>query len=334
MPTLDTKNRYKYSVYGLILEANRTLTELPQANKDAEVDVVVDFCGEEASALPLAVDNVKSGLDLISEGDTDYYHFWFRGHGSMDFKVNSSGTYISASWTLGVIAEVNSLLYGQILGCTLRLRGNLCLHACVIKIDDFAIAIVGESGAGKSTMAAALAQQGHAILADDVAVFKEESGHFSIQPGYPRLRMWPKSIKALYGSESGLDKIFSFSEKRFLDLNDQDGESEWQFYRQPLPVAAIYVLDKRSTEVSTPRIETVPPTLATMNLMNNRSASHLKLDLDRQAQEFAGFGRIAAKVPVKKIIRSDDLTALPQICAVIEKDVTNLVDRGANKATS
>jgi hypothetical protein len=49
-------------------------------------------------------------------------------------------------------------------------RGYLCLHATVVDIDGAAVAIAGESGAGKSTTAAALTQRGHHLIVDDTAI--------------------------------------------------------------------------------------------------------------------------------------------------------------------
>ena len=49
------------------------------------------------------------------------------------------------------------------------LRGNLSLHGSAVGLSGGAIALIGESGAGKSTTAAALVeQQGATFVADDV----------------------------------------------------------------------------------------------------------------------------------------------------------------------
>ena len=214
------------------------------------------------------------------------------------------------------------LLLGQVLGCALRLRGTLCLHGCVMKMGEHAIAIVGESGAGKSTTAAALAKLGHAILSDDIAVLNECEQYWLVQPGYPRLRLWPDSINTLHGSEVGLTRIFSFSEKRFINLNDNNSETTaWQFHNEPLPLAAIYILGERQPDLAIPNIEAIPSTNAVMTLMAHRAAKHLPLDKEKQAQEFAGLSRVVMSVPVRKVIRSDSLEALPQVCDAILEDL-------------
>ncbi len=56
------------------------------------------------------------------------------------------------------------------MGTALRLQGKICLHSSVIAVGEYALAIIGAKGAGKSTTAAALAKRGYPILADDIAV--------------------------------------------------------------------------------------------------------------------------------------------------------------------
>jgi len=60
-----------------------------------------------------------------------------------------------------------------------------------------------------------------------------------------------------------------------------------------------------------------------MTLMAHQAANHLPLDKGKQAREFAGMSRVAMSVPVRKINRSDNLEALPQVCDAILEDFMN-----------
>ncbi|MEB3826586.1 serine/threonine protein kinase [Phormidium sp. CCY1219] len=324
---------YQYTAYGLTLEANHPLPGLISAKADAPVDIWVELNGVFELPSP-DVEEFSSGVNLISKEDGTYFHLWFRGDGQIDFEIDSEGSHIFVSWERSVIEEITAMLLGPALACALRLRGTLCLHACVVGIGGQAIAIVGESGVGKSTTAATLASRGYAILSDDIAVVCSRAEYFFVQPGYPRIRLWPKTINALYGSEADLPRVFSFSEKRFVDLRDNSGSTalsasstpRWQFQGEPLPLAAIYVLEPRQPGLAKPTVEPIPPAMAVMELMAQRSANHLKLDMDKQAREFAALSRVATTVPVRKITRSDSLEALPQLCDAIVKDVAGIVN--------
>ena len=107
---------------------------------------------------------------------------------------------------------------GPVIAFTLRLRGVTCLHASCVAVDDRAIALLGRPGAGKSTTAAAFAQLGYSVLSDDVVVLDDRNGQFRVQPGYPRVNLWPDSVHALFGSEDALPPITPTWGKRYLSL--------------------------------------------------------------------------------------------------------------------
>lgn len=327
---------FRYRAYGLTLQANRPLPGLFAASANAPVDVWVDLMGERESQTPSAAETIsslspnrdrpveyRSGLNALSKTNVSYFHLWFRGFGQIDFEIDSQGSHISATWTYSLLEEVAGLLLGPALGCTLRLRGTVCLHACVVGIGQRAIAIVGEKGAGKSTTAAALATRKHSILSDDIAVLNSDGQHFLVQPGYPRLRLWPEAINTLYGSEVPLMRVLSSSEKRYLNLTD-NSETAWRFQSDTLPLAAIYVLGERVPSLAAPAIEPIPPAIGVMALMAHRSASFLTLEREKQAREFAVLSRVAATVPVRKVSRPDSLDALPQLCDAILEDLAGI----------
>ncbi|MPZ64376.1 MAG: hypothetical protein GEU83_02220 [Pseudonocardiaceae bacterium] len=60
------------------------------------------------------------------------------------------------------------LAAGALLAVHLRLRGELVLHASAVQLGDGALAFVGASGMGKSTLAALLCTSGHRLVTDDV----------------------------------------------------------------------------------------------------------------------------------------------------------------------
>src|SRR6185436_17962029 len=65
-------------------------------------------------------------------------------------------------------------LVRSVTGAVLQQRGLLPLHASALLLGAGAIALLGPSRAGKSTLAAALARRGHPVLADDVVPVSPE----------------------------------------------------------------------------------------------------------------------------------------------------------------
>src|SRR5207244_6105024 len=118
---------------------------------------------------------------------------------------------------------------------------DLCLHASAVAVADRAIALVGLPGAGKSTAAAAFACAGYPVISDDVVALEDHGERFLVQPGYPRVNLWPDSVRRLFGSEDALPRITPTWEKRYLPL----GQKGHPFASKPLPLAAVYILDSR-----------------------------------------------------------------------------------------
>ena len=86
------------------------------------------------------------------------------------------------------------LAAGTLLAVHLMLRHELVLHASAVQTDGRAVAFVGASGMGKSTLAAALCGMGNGcrLVADDVLrVDRTDAGTMRVHPGSTesRLRM-------------------------------------------------------------------------------------------------------------------------------------------------
>src|SRR5262249_22183040 len=152
------------------------------------------------------------------------------------------------------LEDTATYLLGPVLGFILRLRGVTCLHASAVAICDQAIAILGPAGAGKSTTAASFARAGYKVLTDDIVALDERGDAFLVQPAYPRVRLWSESVNALFGTEDALPLLTPTWDKRYLDLQANIS----CFQEHPLPLAAIYLLDKRSSDPAAPFIEAVP----------------------------------------------------------------------------
>ncbi len=209
-------------------------------------------------------------------------------------------------------------LQGPILGFVLRLRGLTCLHASAVTVDGRAIAVVGKAGMGKSTSAATFALMGLPVLTDDVLALHEGSD-FHVQPGLPRVLLWPASAAALFGDPDALPRIVSTWDKRYLDLT-QPG---FRFAAEAAPLAAIYVLGDRLEAAAHPQITELNGTSAMMRLVANTYANDF-LDAPKRAAEMKSLGRLINQVPVRQVRAPHDRAALPRICEAIVSDARTL----------
>lgn len=147
-----------------------------------------------------------SSLRVGVLADGAYFDFFYND--GPRFLVEREGREIWADWPENYsLEDAATYLLGPVLGFVLRLRGITCLHASAVAVGDQAIALVGTPGAGKSTTAAAFACLGYGVLSDDVVALADEGDRFIVQPGYPRVNLWPNSVCALFDSADSLPRI-------------------------------------------------------------------------------------------------------------------------------
>ncbi len=174
------------------------------------------------------------------------------------------------------VAEKNFRLYllGSTLGVLFFQRSYFPLHASVAVIDGQAVAFTGDSGAGKSTIAAWLHTRGYPLLCDDVCVIKfDPQGNPMAYPTFPRLKLWDDTLKALKIDDHNLQQDYSRTNKFHLPIDEG-------FTTSPMPLKNINIL-QFSKKQQLPSIERIKPVHAVHLLRNNTyrcefvSAMHL-----------------------------------------------------------
>ncbi|HXB68835.1 MAG TPA: hypothetical protein VNY05_11350 [Candidatus Acidoferrales bacterium] len=240
------------------------------------------------------------------------YHFAY-GDGT-EFLVSPEGRRVIATIPQGSSFEDTcTYLVGPVMGFVLRLRGVVCLHASTVMIDGRAVAFCGPPGAGKSTTAAAFAQRGHAIVAEDVAALDDRGSEFFVRPGYPRINLWPHSAAALCGSEEALPQITPTWGKGYLALTGLA-----QFHPTPAPLAAVYMIGSRNPG-ATPEIRELTAVDAFMALAANTYTPYL-LDAAMRAREFDVLRRLVAHVPIRLVHPPEEIANIGSLCDALLQD--------------
>src|SRR5258707_5304125 len=156
LPEIELRS---YRVYGLRLRTSLPLTlpaEIPDVAGEPDVEIREDSAGLLAGALE------RSGLApdreawmqhaRLSDGST-----YVRWEDLFHFLIPANGQRIVYGRLGEASAEsIQTYLLGQVLSYALTKQGHEPLHATVVVIEGRAIGFLGESGMGKSTLAAAL----------------------------------------------------------------------------------------------------------------------------------------------------------------------------------
>jgi len=249
----------------------------------------------------------------------EYFGFFY-GDGAR-FAVGRRGHEVCADWPEDYsLEDACTYLFGPVLGFVLRLRGTVCLHASSVAFSGRAIALVGLPGAGKSTTAAAFASAGFPVLSDDIVALSDTGTHFFVQPGYPRVNLWPDAIQKLFGSEDALPRITPTWDKRYLPL---DGNPH-RFAATPLPLGAIYILDSRDPALTCPAVEEVSGEEAFMALVANTYVNYL-LDQEMRRTEFDVLCRVVSEIPVRRVCPQAEPSAIFTLCEAIAADAQRAI---------
>lgn len=326
--------QHYYQVYGLRLQTNRPLSLLP-AQPAATPDLVVNWTSDKSQSPDDRLNweqvlttelKKRNGITLWRGASSEGVFTKLRyntAKACVDFLLDPRRQEL---WIIysedDAETDLQSYFVGPALGCILRLRSTVCLHGSVVKIDDRAIAIVGQKKSGKSTSAAGLTQLGAAVLSDDMAVLSPQNNHFLVQPGYPQMRLWPRSVEAIYPASGHLPKVYTHRDKRYLRLG-VDGGPGGTFWPWPLWLSAIYILEEVNVGHSAPHIEAVPPQDKLMTLIRNTFGSYVVTDENRR-NEFTLLAQLSKTIPVRRLVFTHDLTKLPAQSKAILEDARSL----------
>jgi hypothetical protein len=322
---------FDYKLFGLVFHSNLSLSGIPLEENSAGTRDLALHLGISPYVKP---ENrpVSEELTYVSSDTNDkgepLLQIWKVRQGAFVRMAYEDGTQfwldqprknIWATWPDHLPLEnMTSYLLGPVLGLLLRLRGVTCLHASAVAIEDRAVAFVGPPGAGKSTTAAACSKMGHAVLSDDISALEERDGLFYLVPAHPQLRLWPESVKLLYGRAEALPRFNPKWDKRSLTLGDPGA----RFENRAFPLGAIYILSDRRPSPA-PYVEPLRSQAALLSLVADTYANKV-LDRDMRACEFEVLGRLAASVPIRRLFPPSDPDRVQALCQVIEADVASL----------
>jgi len=149
--------------------------------------------------------------------------------------------------------RVHLYLIGTVMALLLYQRGMLGV-----------VAFVGESGLGKSSLAAALHGLGCPLVADDLTPVRFGAVGVTVQPGFPQVKLAPSVAAALGRKASELIRFHPGEEKQGCRLSEN-------FPRRPLALTRLYLLDRQPG----PEIESVRPAEAFLEVLGNSYPSKL-----------------------------------------------------------
>ncbi len=164
--------------------------------------------------------------------------YLLRFTGFADFTISSDGLEIIANPVQGVSEQTVEHLYLNVaLPLAFSRQLKLVLHASAVEMDNTAVAFLGVSGRGKSTLAASFSTSGFRFLTDDGLQLEPGAGGYLILPSHPSIRLWDDSLQALIPESTPLAAAVDYTPKARLLAGD-----EVAYCNQPRPLSCAYFL--------------------------------------------------------------------------------------------
>jgi hypothetical protein len=315
---------FQYQIYGLSVNSSRKIGVL-----DEKQDLITDLSAcwtTDISETPDAalhwhevITNSLRARDRITyfkaqTAEGVYHKLRFvTDYGGFDVIISPAKDRLWMIYSADEPASnLDSYFIGAVLGCVLRLRGILCLHASVVRIQDMAVVFLGRKKSGKSTTAAALARHGYKVMADDIAAITTINNQFYVYPGYPKVRLRPKSLAVLHpGPQEQFASVHSHRDSRYSDILEH-------FWETPLPLGAIYILGETVNDNDTPFVE--PVNAGGMVDLHSNTFGNYIITPDLRKQEFEELARIAMNIPIRRLHFGRNVELVDLQCTAIIND--------------
>jgi hypothetical protein len=126
------------------------------------------------------------------------------------------------------LKKVRVFLLGTAWGALCHLQSILTLHAAVVQIGGSAHAFFGESGAGKSSLAAKLTTLGYPLLSDDLCrVALSDSEPPVVYRSTLRLKLWQEALTALDYEAPGREQDHARMEKFHVPVSNRPEQESY-----------------------------------------------------------------------------------------------------------
>jgi hypothetical protein len=310
---------YWYEIYGIRLRSDTELFFAPGVpNGEPDVDLLraTESFFREASRDAVLKPDAERWYEyaLLENG-----RIYLRWKDQFEFLVDGDGRRIWFGWFgADSLETLRVYILGRALSFALVRQGFEPIHSSAVVLDGGALAFLGESGFGKSSLAAGFVRDGYRLLTDDLLLVSQRSGRPEAQPGPPRIKVFPWVARHCLGRIGEGVAMNNWTEKLVLPL----GEDQHQ--ARPIPLRTFYVLSdpRKVFRKQGIQIAALSQREAFIELIRH-TFNYVLTDTERQQRLFSKSLQLASQVPVKRISYPRDLGLLPEVRRRILADLAD-----------
>ncbi|MPV38114.1 phosphoenolpyruvate carboxykinase (ATP) [Georgenia subflava] len=214
-----------------------------------------------------------------------------RFYGTCDFLIDPTLTEVEVRAVDGADADLLGVLVsGTLLSFVLAMRGHPVLHASAVQVGGVAVAFVGASGMGKSTMATLLCAEGGRLITDDVL-------RLDLGDGPPRCRLGATALR-LRKAAGDLSALFDDTPARRVTGDGRDALAMVPATDDLVPLGAIVIpVPQHEADLAGPELVRLGPKEAIFTLLRFPRIVGWE-DPSVLDQQFQELGAIVDSVPV------------------------------------
>lgn len=234
------------NAFGLSLEADLPVlgldqrddrTEPPQTFLRQATPESIDAAWSPSEAERLVDQRYSDGRVMMTVDIHPEHGYRIDAPGHGRFRVAADGSFVECAPAPGPAWRWHRPFFAQALPIAAALNGMEVLHASGVVVDGNAIAFVGHSGAGKTSLAVHLVDQGASLLADDVVALSAAGGVVRAHPGVRFTNVAQEQIEAIEPDRrERFGRVIGRSEKHHVLVNPMAEASA--------PLGALYFLER------------------------------------------------------------------------------------------
>lgn len=301
-----------YQIFDLLIESSVPLPELPEVKN---------------GVASLTFQILEEPLEIKYQ---DNFHHWFLPDGEIAFSYTKYNEVyflrfpdlanfylmnhcddIRCYPDAGVSIEtVRHLLLDQVIPRILGDNGQIILHASAIMNRGSSVIFIGETGAGKSTIATSFHHKNKPLISDDCVLLDSEDNANIMIPSYVGARLWEDSTEAVLPDTSSLHGVSEYSPKKRLILH---GDSIYEYIK--FPISAIFILASPEDAMKTGNvtIERITGASIVMELLKHSFILD-ESDKANAGNIFSKLGKIvASSISVYSLCYPHDYSFLPAV---------------------
>jgi hypothetical protein len=243
--------RYRYRVYGLVIESELRLTSVEElADGEGSPAITLAFASPDHFRA-IAPDRAPDPDDWVQHVILDDGSVYVKADGVFETQISADGRNVTCR-ALGEIDQrsFEANLLNFVVSASLTLQGEETLHSTVVEFDGHAVGLLGLSGAGKSTLAAFLIGRGADLVTDDMLRVSFAGGTLLAHAGPYRLKLLDEPGKRFLPAATADGYFNSLSGKVMVQPRENV-----PLHREPIPLAALFHLGHPDDQ---PGVEAVP----------------------------------------------------------------------------